>query len=137
MKRTSIVILIAFIALCTLACAHNEKGGSGAPTAIREFSDPSQTIKAARGEKFSIVLDSNATTGYSWQPAPQAANHVVTLTARAYDAPGTNLAGAGGRERLTFQAKSAGTEKLTLHYLRPWEKNAAPAREVTFTIVVE
>lgn len=137
MKRTCLAILIALVALCTLACAHDEKTGNGVSAAIREFSDPSRTITAARGERFSIVLDSNATTGYSWQPAAQAANHVVTLTDRDYETPRTNLAGAGGKERLTFRAESAGTEKLTLHYVRPWEKNAAPARTVTFAIVVE
>lgn len=135
--RAFLLIFAAFIAMCTLACAENEKTGRVSPEAVREFDDPSQAIRVAVGEKFSIVLDSNATTGYSWQIAKKAAGPVVKFTGRDYENPRTKLAGAGGRERLTFRAGSAGTEKLTFHYTRPWEKNVKPARTVTFTVVAK
>jgi predicted secreted protein len=34
-------------------------------------------------------------------------------------------------------AESSGIEKLTFRYLRPWEKNAEPARTVTFRVAVK
>ncbi len=135
--RALFMVFAAFIALCTFACAQNEKAVSAAPETIREFGDPSQAIKVAVGEKFYIVLDSNATTGYSWQIAKKAVGPVVKFTGRDYETPRTKLAGAGGRERLAFMAESAGTEKLTFHYKRPWEKNVDPARTVTFTVVAK
>lgn len=135
--RVSLFIFTVFIALCTFACTHNEKVRNPAPETIKEFGDPSREIRVSVGEKFSIVLDSNATTGYSWQIAKKAVGPVVKFISRDYEAPRTKLAGAGGREHLTFRAESAGTEKLTFHYLRPWGKNTEPARTVTFTVVAK
>jgi len=135
--RIPVLIPVAIVTLCIFACAQNEKIGAGTPDRIREFSDPSRTIEVAVGERFSILLDSNPTTGYSWQMVGQAANCAVVLTARDYEAPRTSLAGAPGRERLTFMAESSGVEKLTFRYLRPWEKNAEPARTVTFRVAVK
>ncbi len=131
------LIPVAIVALCIFACAQNGKMAGGVPDRIREFSDPSRPIQVAVGERFSILLDSNPTTGYSWQTSGLAVGRGVVFTASDYEAPRTNLAGAPGRERLTFTAESAGIEKLTFHYLRPWEKNTEPARTVTFTVVVK
>ena len=139
MRKTRIPALIpvAIVALCIFACAQNDKIAGEASDRIREFSDPSRTIEVAVGERFSILLDSNPTTGYSWQASGPAAGRGVIFTVSSYEAPRANLAGAPGRERLTFMAESAGIEKLTFHYLRPWEKNTEPARTVTFTVVVK
>ncbi len=135
--RTPALILVAIVALCIFACAQNGKMAGGVPDRIKEFSDPSRTIEVAVGERFSILLDSNPTTGYSWQTSGPTVSRGVVFTVSDYEAPRTNLAGAPGKERLTFTAESAGIEKLTFHYLRPWEKNTEPARTVTFTVVVK
>lgn len=137
MTRTLSLILAVSIALCGIACAQNEKPAGIVSERNMEFSNPSQTIRVTPGETFSIILESNATTGYTWRKEKQAAGRVVTLTDTNYIAPRTNLPGAGGKQRLTFKAESPGTEKLTFHYLRPWEKDAEPARTVRFTVVVE
>lgn len=135
--RIPALIPVAIVMLCVFACAQNEKISDGVHDRIKEFSDPSRTIEVAVGESFSVLLDSNPTTGYSWQMIEQPADRAVALTVSGYEAPRTNLAGAPGRQRLTFRAESAGIEKLVFHYLRPWEKNTDPARTVTFTVVVK
>lgn len=135
--RIPALISVAIVTLCVFACAQNEKMEGGVHDRIKEFSDPSRTVEVAVGERFSILLDSNPTTGYSWQMTGQAAERAVVLTVSSYEAPRKNLAGAPGRQRLTFRAESVGIEKLAFHYLRPWEKNTEPARTVTFTVVVK
>jgi len=135
--RIPALISVAIFVLCIFACAQNEKMAGGVPDRIREFSDPSLPIEVAVGERFSILLDSNPTTGYSWQTSGLAVGRGVVFTSSDYEAPRTNPAGTPGIERLTFTAESAGIEKLTFHYLRPWEKNTEPARTVTFTVVVK
>jgi len=122
--------------LCISACAGDQRTAGVLPEKTREFTDPLRTIQAAVGETFSIVLDSNPTTGYSWRRQDKAGNGVVAFTGSRFVPARTDLAGAGGREHMTFTATAPGTEQLTFHYLRPWEKNAEPARTAVFTVTV-
>jgi len=131
-----LVVVVLLLGFGTLACAGNERTASVLPERTMEFTDPLQTINVAVGETFSIVLESNATTGYTWQKQEQPRDSFVIFMGGTYMAPRTNLAGAGGRQRLVFKAGAPGTEKLAFHYLRPWEKDTEPARSVVFTVVV-
>jgi predicted secreted protein len=103
----------------------------------REFTDPSVQIEVAAGETFSIVLDSNATTGYQWQVAQPLNENVVKFYTSIYQAPENPIPGAGGRERLTFTATGRGQAAIVLNYLRAWETGASPARTVTFNVTVK
>jgi len=134
--RAFLAVFAVLMGLCMSACAESQRTAGTFPERVREFTNPSQTIRIAVGETFSIVLDSNPTTGYSWQRGKQAEDGILSFVDSAYVAPRTDLAGAGGRERMTFKAMAPGTEKLTLYYLRPWEKNTEPARTMVFTVTV-
>jgi len=137
MTKTSLTILFLLIVFSGLSCVHSDQVRMNETGTSKEFKDPSQTILVSAGEQFSIALDSNMTTGYSWQMAKKAVGPVVKFIGSDYRNPVSNMAGAGGVEHWTFIAQSAGTEQLTFRYLRPWEKDVEPARTVTFTIVVE
>lgn len=130
------LILAVLMGLCMSACAGNQRTAGAFPERIREFTDPLQTIQVTVGETFSIVLDSNPTTGYTWQRQDKADDSAVAFTGSRFVAARTGLAGTGGREHMTFKATAPGTEKLTFHYLRPWEKNTKPARTMVFTVTV-
>jgi len=134
--KTFSLILAVLIGLCISACAENQRTANVSPERDREFTDPSQTIQVNAGETFSIALDSNPTTGYTWHRGKQTEYGILSFMGSAYVAPRTDLVGAGGRERMTFKAMAPGTEKLTFHYLRPWEKNTEPARTTVFTVTV-
>ncbi len=137
MTRTSLAILFLLIALGTFSCAHNKQAQTGKTEGLKEYNDPTRAIRVSVGEKFSIILDSNATTGYSWQIAKKTTGPVLSFVGRDYAAPRVKMPGAGGKEHWTFKAESAGTEKLTFHYLRSWEKNVEPAQTVTFTVTAQ
>jgi predicted secreted protein len=92
------------------------------------------TVKA--GATFTVELESNATTGYAWQPVVTPTGALVEGE-RQYLDPGTGTPGAGGWERFRFTAPSAGSATITFEYRRPWEPaSTPPAATVTFTVAV-
>jgi inhibitor of cysteine peptidase len=92
-----------------------------------------KTIALNRGDKLVISLPSNPSTGYVWElasdgaPATHRAGepsfHPANPQADALPKPG-----APGRQLFEFVAASSGAGNIEIHYIRPWEKNAAPAR---------
>ena len=73
------------------------------------------------GEEFSFTLASNATTGYHWELAEPLNEAIVKLVGSQYQAPNTNLLGAGGQEVWTFRAVGAGqTTTLSTQVLSPY-----------------
>lgn len=130
--------IFCFLLFVTCACSGNrdvyQQLEASNPPIVGEFTDPSRTIRVTLGNKFVIILDSNATTGYSWQ-APERTT-TVSLSAHRYEAPQSQLAGAGGREHFEFTVRSIGEEKLIFNYTRPWEKGIPPVKTVAFTVEV-
>jgi inhibitor of cysteine peptidase len=101
-----------------------------------EFSDPARPITAAPGGKFVITLESNRTTGFCWQVAKPLDEKVVKLSGSEYVPSQSDLDGAPGKELWTFTAVEPGQTAISLKYIRPWEKNKPPAKEVNFTVIV-
>ena len=87
--------------------------------------DTTNEVKLAVGQTYSIDLDSNPTTGYSWKLASPT-NSVFMLVTNSYE-PGkhpTGMVGVGGVEHWIFKTMQKGRAELTLEYMRPWEKVA-------------
>ena len=109
------------------------------PSEVRLDANANGTQKEIqRGTVLFITLDSNPTTGYSWQVAPiepaivrQVGNAEYKASAAA---PG--IVGSGGTETFRFEPLSAGTTTLKLNYQRPWEKDVAPIKTFTVQITV-
>jgi inhibitor of cysteine peptidase len=104
------------------------------------LSDESVPIRVGVGERFTVVLASNPSTGYEWalgEGFPAAALREVGseyVADRSRFSPPAN--GAGGRERWTFEAVEAGEVTLPLVYHRPWEGGGV-ARRAAFQVVVD
>jgi inhibitor of cysteine peptidase len=101
------------------------------------YTDPEKTIQCNVGGAFSIVLDSNPSTGYQWQLAQSPNREFLKLINSTYRAPITELVGAGGKEIWSFKALSVGQRTIVLEYVRPWEKNKEPVKSVTFTVNIQ
>ncbi|MEP6908214.1 MAG: protease inhibitor I42 family protein [Pseudoxanthomonas sp.] len=90
------------------------------------------------GQSLAIELDSNASTGYGWEliddGSPQLVPAPVPVSAEVLPPP---MPGAGGMSRWRFRAVQAGTTTVHLVYRRDWEKEVAPARTVSYRVVVE
>ena len=83
------------------------------------------------GEEFTIKIESNPTTGYSWQPGFD--QNVLRLISSGFT-PTSKLMGAAGTERFTFKAISQGRTTVKMIYKRVWEKK--PRNEKEFCVIV-
>ena len=85
-----------------------------------------RTVKAKAGNSFSIKIESNPTTGYSWQLASPVYGKLVRHVSNKYYPAKTGLVGSGGVEIWTFKAIKRGNTRIKFKYVRPWEKGIAP-----------
>ncbi|MEW6270914.1 MAG: protease inhibitor I42 family protein [Thermodesulfobacteriota bacterium] len=93
-------------------------------------------LVAAPGERFTIELEANHSTGFEWQLGKPLDEDVVTLVETRYEtAPGA-APGTGGKEVWTFGAVGPGWAKIDLVYRRPWEDDLAPARLASYSVDV-
>jgi inhibitor of cysteine peptidase len=111
---------------------------SGCGTAAKAFNEPNQVINTGVNQEFTIALDSNITTGYSWQPVYDAnALNLVEQTYKEQDNTGKQIVGAAGTEYFKFKSLSKGETKVTFTYRRPWEQPSAEDQTLVFTINVK
>jgi len=143
-KINSLIILIAaaviavssFLFAQSVGCAQEQQSRQNS-AGEGVYSDPEIQIKIRTGNKITILLDSNPTTGYSWRLAQPLDERVLKLIDSKYQAPQTHLIGAGGKELWIFEATGSGKAEISFQYVRPWEKDVPPVKQETFTVVVE
>jgi len=102
-----------------------------------DVSSSGKQIEIAAGGSFTITLDSNATTGYSWELKGISDTAVLEKADNKYEAPASGLMGAGGKEVWTFEAMKAGTSTLTMEYSQPWAGGQKSANTFSLTVVVK
>ena len=95
--------------------------------------DAGRTIELRTGDRLSISLGGNPTTGYSWELAAVDKQVLTPLSKPGY-AASSQAVGAGGVFAFEFEAVAAGQTALRLVYRRPWEKRRRPAQ--TFKVEV-
>lgn len=100
------------------------------------------TVKAP-GE-FSIKIESNPTTGYSWamQPLKENEKNLVKFKEQKVEEPGEEsrkerLLGAPTYEIFTFEALAPGKAVIELHYRKPWEKDVLPIQKHKVIVTIE
>ncbi len=100
--------------------------------------DNTGNIYAKTGDSFVIKLESNATTGYSWQLA-EFKSGIVKKVSNIYVPSKTEgrLAGSGGIEEWTFKAIAKGKVIITFEYVRPWEKDVPPIKRALYQVTVK
>jgi inhibitor of cysteine peptidase len=91
----------------------------------------------ANGGLLTVTLESNQTTGYSWELKEISDPSVLQKTDSKYETPTSGLVGAGGKEVWTFKALKAGTTTLSMEYSQPWEGGQKDAKSFTLTVVVK
>jgi len=104
--------------------------GYGGITAV-----PQKIITVKPNTTFTVLLPANRTTGYSWMLDPSSITANLQSMNHNYESSGTGI-GAAGEERFTFRAAHAGESKMLFTYVRPWEKNTAPAKKLDLLVRV-
>lgn len=119
------------IVLLTGGCSVNEVRLNDSHTGMQK--------ELTRDQVLFVTLESNPTTGYSWQVAEidKAVLRQVGNSEYKSSASGNPpVVGAGGAETFRFETVSAGNSTLKLVYRRPWEKDVPPIKTYTLQIAV-
>ena len=93
-------------------------------------------IKTYAGENFKIMLESNPATGYAWQISGDLDTDMLELVGSSFMPIETDLVGVPGKEEWVFRAKGEGRTEISLKYVRPWEKDNAPAETKSFEVII-
>lgn len=99
-------------------------------------SDNGKTITVSKGDTFTVRLDENPSTGYSWNLS--AGNGLQVVSDRYI--PNTTspmIVGSGGVHEWTIKATGNGTYKVSGVYKRPWEPMAGNETRYTLTVIVK
>ena len=88
-----------------------------------------------RGDALEISLPATSGTGYTWQAEPVAGGFVEQVGEPAF-ALDSAMPGASGHQIFHFGIEASGTGTLEIHYLRPWEKGAKPAKVFRIMLIV-
>jgi len=129
MKNKKLTLMAAFVALImTLAAC------SAAAVRLDE-QDNEQNVDVASGDKITITLEGNPTTGYSWEVSAMDPAMVELVGEPDYKTDSKAL-GSGGVYIFTFKAATAGTTNIKLIYHRSWEEDVEPVKvfEVTLNV---
>ena len=131
MRRTiALLLLAASLAACS-------GGATGGEASIQlTAADSGSPVPAKVGDQIVISLDSNPTTGYTWQQLPGLDTSVVAFVSEAYQqAPAASpVVGAGGTDTWTYKAVGEGTTTIALGYQRSGDTTAAQSFTVTVTV---
>ncbi|MDH3250286.1 MAG: protease inhibitor I42 family protein [Acidimicrobiia bacterium] len=121
--------LRALVAVCCVVVS-----GCGGDAA--SFTNPDESFEVDPGDEFVVVLESNATTGFSWQLEVEPPSTVVRLVRDLYVEPDTALVGAGGRQEMTFEAIGDGSTFIQLWYVRSFDDPPEPSDRAQFEVIV-
>lgn len=102
----------------------------------KTYTEKDAEISASVGENFTISLESNQSTGYSWSVGMVSDNSQVVVAGMDYDLPDNAKTGQGGAEVWHMKAVAPGTVKLMFYYARSWEKDP-PSKTLTFTVNIK
>jgi len=91
---------------------------------LKAYFDPEETIDSAINKVFIVLiaLDSNPSTGYSWEAEFDA--NMLELIEETYELgiyARQGIVGAGGTELFRFKGLSTGKTEITFKYKRPLE----------------
>lgn len=100
-----------------------------------EAGDDGAVIEAKVGERISLELEGNPTTGYTWQVT--AFDPAVAAPAGEPDYESSSDAdGAGGTFTFHFDVVGAGETEVVLQYFPSWEEPTDTAGRFAFTVRV-
>lgn len=140
MTRTASRILTVLLAV-TASCCHlgaqedTVKTADTKGTVHLDARDNGRRVEVQVGQRLTLELRANFSTGYSWQVVSPGEPVIDQLGEPSFTAD-SHRVGAGGTLHYELRAHQAGTAELKLVYVRPWEKGVRPADSFAVTVVV-
>ena len=98
--------------------------------------DNGRKLEVHPGDVIRITLESNITTGYSWENADKVDKDILALDTNDYvsDPNPEELDGVGGNTVIVYRALKPGKAKIDLVYLQSWEPSEFDTK---FSVTVE
>jgi len=122
-----IVCLLVFI----MSAAGNEK------TLRVTTKQNGSSVSLQQGDLLEVTLPSALGTGFSWRVRNGAENVLETAEKPTVTPDGEkDKTGKTEYQIFQFKTKAAGTGKLELEYVRPWEKDTPPTKTFLLTVHV-
>ncbi len=109
----------------------------GADPTVLGSSDSGSEFDLDIGDEIVIELESNASTGYSWELAQPESIPMVELRSSVYTAPDSDLVGAPGTQTFTFEAVESGAGVIRLEYIRNFDEVVIPDKIVEYIVRVD
>jgi inhibitor of cysteine peptidase len=120
---------------CSLVLMALMAAAGGAPARRLGPADNGGHLTLTVGERFTLELRQNPTTGYSWSVV-SSGEPVIHQEGQPSYKPDGEQRGGGGTLSFAFRGAAAGRTELRLVYARPWEKDVAPADTFRLTVDV-
>jgi len=134
-------VLLSFISLglAVIVATDNSSSNGHDSTVNVDASDNGSQVTLAVGDLLVVTLDSNATTGFTWNLSGISNETVIEKISDEYIAPPeqNGVVGQGGQEKWTFEALVEGTADISMEYTRSWEDPPVPAETFDITVIVE
>lgn len=112
------------------------QAGNATKSMILTQQDNGMTLNLKVGDRFSIQLPENPTTGFQWAINPNQ-DGLLTLQKTSYIPASPQLIGSGGQKIWEFKVKKAGKTNLSLKYWRPWEGDSSIVDRYSVTVQAE
>jgi len=112
-----IVISLALAVLCAGCAAPTTPSPSPSAASTTSATALGAAITVTQGQNFTIQLQSNASSGYRWEPTYD--NSSIMFINRAYVASSMPTPGAPGADVFTFQGIKEGTSVITFNNVTP------------------
>ena len=116
----AIVLIVAVLTLYSPSSVPSE--------VLLTETDNGNEIAVKKGQSMVISLDSNPTTGYTWELVEHPDEHILQQVGELEFAQESELIGAGGVETIRFNVVGPGLTAIKLEYHRPWETNVSPEK---------
>jgi len=124
-------MLLAVMVVALVALA----GCSSGPLVLAEDADGT-AVDVKVGDTVIVELESNPSTGYSWQVTGEGPFELQGEPEFVQDGADDDRVGAGGIERFTFERTGDEQGTLRLEYRRPWEEPSVESED-TWSIEVD
>jgi inhibitor of cysteine peptidase len=126
-------IQITLLTIMLFAIVFSTAGCNSALTA----NDNGTTVTVKTGDTFTIKLEGNPSTGYTWEAKDLDTGILEQVGEAEFSGGAPGVVGSPGTLTLTFKALQPGTTTLTLVYHRPWEKDVEPIETFSVTVTVK
>ncbi len=123
---------IALMAATALLGACGDDAGS---TVVLGAADSLSEVSLDVGDQLEVELESNPSTGYSWEPAPLPDG--LQLISSDFEEPGGSLVGASGTQVFVFDVVSPGSGILRFEYVRVFDDPVVAEKIVEYVLTID